>query len=270
MARGRLISRSLGSSRKYHELLRLGGRLGEFCQVLFPLIVVSTDDFGRMAGDAFTIKNAVLPTSRRPEADFDRALDVMHTADLITRYTVDGSIYLQVNKFDEHQPNLHKRTRSHFPESPGISGKFRTNLTELNRTEPKGTHNRASAAPFEVFWSAYPRKASKLKAQKEWEKRQPDPDLLAVMLRALERQKQTPAWQAEKGRYIPHPDTWLRNARWTDEDTADLQGEAHACHHEPPCADHWAHHRLVDAEATGDNALIASVLRLNDRKAATA
>jgi len=230
MARGRLISKSLGSSRKFHALLGAGGKLGEFCQVLYPLIVANTDDFGRMPGDAFTVKNVVLPSSARMERDFDKALDVMADVGLIDRYGVEDTIVLQVNSFDEHQPNLHKRTSSKFPESPGISGRYRTNIRESNLTESKliqenpepRTHVRTADTLFAEFWAAYPKKKSKEDAIRAWDKRRPDAALLAVMLRALERQKQSPDWQKESGRYIPFPATWLNQARWTDEADVDL------------------------------------------------
>ena len=225
MARGRLISKSLGSSRKYHQLLTVGGKVGEFSQVLFPLIVANTDDFGRMAGDAFTVKNLVLPSSRRPEADFDRALQALQTVGLIVRYQVNGSIYLQVNQFDAHQPNLHKRTKSSFPEIPenaGDSVLTELNLTESKRTQ-KGTQNRASsdAQPrdlFAEFWARYPKKKAKEDAQRAWMKRQPSPELLSVMLSALERQRHSPDWLKDGGRYIPLPARWLNGSRWLDEE----------------------------------------------------
>lgn len=244
MARGRLISKSLGSSRRFHAVLQAGGKLGEFCQVLFPLIVANTDDFGRMAGDAFTIKNVVLPSSRRPEADFDRALDALQTVGLIDRYTVDDTIYLQVINFDQHQPNLHKRTESRFPESPGISGKVRPNLTELNLTESKRTEPCADAHSadclFAEFWASYPKKKAKEAAQRAWTKRRPNSELLAVILRALTHQKASPDWQKDSGRYIPLPATWLNNARWTDELEVEIAGVDPAkyewhCEHTPHC-----------------------------------
>jgi hypothetical protein len=105
MACGRLISKSLGSSRKFHAALQAGGKLGEFAQLLFPLIVVNTDDFGRMPGDAFTIKHVVLPSSPRSERDFDQALDILANAGLIERFSASGAAYLQVVQFDEHQPS---------------------------------------------------------------------------------------------------------------------------------------------------------------------
>lgn len=144
-----MISKSLGSSRRFHSLLKAGGKLGEFCQILFPLLVANTDDYGRMPGDAFTIKNVVLPSSRRPETDFDRALDILADVDLIDRYEAGGIVCLQVVRFDEHQINLHKRTASRIPEFPADGRKFRstpppidrkvrTNVIELKGTELKG------------------------------------------------------------------------------------------------------------------------------------
>lgn len=225
MARGRLISRTLGSSRKFHDLLQAGGKLGEFSQVLFPLIVANTDDFGRMAGDAFTIKNVVLPSSRRAEQDFEQALAVMQQVGLLVRYIVDGAIYLQINKFDEHQPGLTKRTKSKFPEIPELHGSpvnLPLNLTESKGRELNGREQnlepaRCAESLFDRFWLAYPKKKAKDDALKAWQKRRPDEALLSVMLRALERQQQSPDWQKDGGRYVPYPATWLNAGRWTDE-----------------------------------------------------
>lgn len=230
MARGRLVSKSLGSSRKFHALLQAGGKLGEFCQVLFPLIVANTDDFGRMPGDAFTVKNVVLPSSPRPEKDFDRALDAIAEVGLVERYQAEGAVYLQVLKFDEHQINLTKRTKSRFPEFQETDLKFRSNVRELNLTESKRTQNpepctpraRAADALFAEFWEAYPKKKAKQDAQRAWDKRRPTSELLSVMLSALARQKGSPDWLKDSGRYIPLPASWLNGARWTDEVEVDI------------------------------------------------
>lgn len=236
MARGRLISKSLGSSRAFHALLTTGGKLGEFCQVLYPLVVVNTDDFGRMSGDAFTVKNVVLPSSPRSEADFDRALAVMHSVGLIVRYEVDGTMYLQVNKFDEHQPGLHKRTSSKFPEIPGNSRKFQGIPSEEKGTEEKGTEGEGKgtgtaqargddADLFDVFWDAYPKKRAKEAARKAWLRRRPDRELLDVMLHALSIQRHSPEWVKDGGQFIPLPATWINGARWTDVVDVEIGGD---------------------------------------------
>src|SRR5690242_8188982 len=107
MARGRLISRSLGSSRKFAALQKQAGKLGEFAQVLFPLLVSTSDDWGRQSGDAFTVKHAVFPTSPRREDEFVAALTAMHYVGLIRWYEADGGQVIQIVDFDVHQPNLH-------------------------------------------------------------------------------------------------------------------------------------------------------------------
>lgn len=130
-----MISSSLGSSRKFHALLGNSGKLGEFAQALFPLMVCQSDDFGRLEGDAFTIKHKVFPTSPRPERDFQKALEAMDRVGLIQLYIAEGITCIQILAFDDHQSGLHKRTKSKFPEPPGNSRKFPEIPSEQNRTE---------------------------------------------------------------------------------------------------------------------------------------
>lgn len=134
-----MISKSLSTSRKFAQLSKIAGPLGEFCQLLFPLIVSHVDDYGRMSGDAFTVKVQVFPVSPRSEEEFETALGYLDTARLIDRYEVDGDKFIQVIKFDAHQTGLHKRTESKFPEIPGNSGNPPEIPAQLKRTEEKGT-----------------------------------------------------------------------------------------------------------------------------------
>ena len=139
MARGRLISRTLGSSRKFAALLKEAGKLGEFAQLLYPLLVSHTDDFGRLSGDAFTVKHAVFPSSRRSEQEFSTALQAMTRVGLLRRYEVDGQVVAEVVDFEAHQPGLHKRTQSRFPNPPGNFPEVQEFPPEFKRTEFKGT-----------------------------------------------------------------------------------------------------------------------------------
>lgn len=155
MARGRVISKSLGSSRRFRKLLEYAGELGEFAQALYPLMVAHADDFGRMSCDAFTVKHEVFPTSPRSEDEFDCALVAMHDSGLIVRYVVAGEQYAQIDKFEEHQSGLHKRTASKIPgppeKAPSIpesSGNVPEIPSELKRTELNGTEGKgAPGAP---------------------------------------------------------------------------------------------------------------------------
>ncbi len=248
MARGRLISKSLGSSRKFHQLLESSGKSGEFFQLLFPLIIANTDDYGRLPGDAFTVKHVVLPSSPRSEADFEAALQAMHRVGLILRYVSGANSYIQVVDFDAHQPGLHKRTDAKFPpppESPGISGNIpevpgNSLLTQNPEGNPEGEPRtqkgrepgtalaRVDDGLFAEFWNAYPRKKAKDDALKAWLKRKPTRQMLDVMLSAISEQRQSRDWLKDGGKFIPYPASWLNSGRWTDEvdDQSDLSDTA--------------------------------------------
>ena len=102
--------------------------------------------------------------------------------------------------------------------------------TEQNSTEQNSTDKSASALSsaikilFGQFWSAYPKKMAKDAAYRAFAKRKPSEALLATMLTAIERQKHSQQWLEDHGRYIPHPATWLNQARW--EDAEDAQPES--------------------------------------------
>lgn len=163
MARGRLILRTLGSSRKFAAVQAHAGRLAEFAQTLYQLLIAHTDDYGRLAGDAFTVKHAVFPTSPRKEAEFSTALHALRMAGLIQWYVIqDGRQVIQIVEFGKGQPNLHKRTSSTFPEYSAefreVPGKTETvpdipaqlnireeNLTELSHAREKPPVDRVRA-----------------------------------------------------------------------------------------------------------------------------
>lgn len=144
MARGRMIAKTFSTSEKRAALHRVAGKLAEFCQALFPLLVAHSDDSGRQQGDTFTVKHAVDPTSPRPLVDFDKALAALASVGLIHWYEVDGRRYIEIVQFADHQPGLKNRGNSKIPEMPPnaagcrdvpLEGKGR----ELKGSEGKGT-----------------------------------------------------------------------------------------------------------------------------------
>lgn len=80
--------------------------------------------------------------------------------------------------------------------------------------------NDSLGARFDAFWNAYPRKVGKEQARKAFAKVDPSQDLLTEILRALEVQSRSPQWVKDDGQFIPHPATWLNQARWQDEVSA--------------------------------------------------
>jgi len=70
---------------------------------------------------------------------------------------------------------------------------------------------------FEEFWDHYPRKVGKLKAYQSFKKINPNAELFAKIMDALQDNLDNNAnWRRDNGQYIPHPTTWLNQGRWDD------------------------------------------------------
>lgn len=135
MAEKRMISKVISISKKFNVRLD-----DHFSRLLFVLLIPHSDDFGRLTGDPFKIKALILPMMDDAKwEDVEQSLAKLHQAELIIWYEVKGEKYIQINNFEEHQTGLHKRTRSKFPEPPGISRKLPEIPPEEKRREENGT-----------------------------------------------------------------------------------------------------------------------------------
>lgn len=114
MARARLLSRSLSTSRKFFQVGQ--SPLGEFAQLLYTLITPHVDDFGRLAADPVALKLAVHPGSARPFEEFAAALALLAKAQLISLHEHRGRPFLQVRGFDRIEGSrIRRRTVSRWP-----------------------------------------------------------------------------------------------------------------------------------------------------------
>jgi hypothetical protein len=86
----------------------------------------------------------------------------------------------------------------------------------LTRIRKDILKDKGGGISFKTFWEAYPRKQAKADAEAAFRTLNPDPELYAAMLAALERQKQSDQWRRSGGQYIPYPATWLEKRRWED------------------------------------------------------
>ncbi len=67
---------------------------------------------------------------------------------------------------------------------------------------------------FAEFWEAWPVKENRKPAVRAWRKISPDAALVAVIVAAVQRHKQSDRWR--RG-IIPHASTWLNEERWNDQ-----------------------------------------------------
>jgi len=108
-----------------------------------------------------------------------------------------------------------------------VLSEFRiTKRRQSKKTKPQGPPKTAVYLQrFEQFWESYPkaRRKGKGAARKIWLRLKPTRELTDKILNALSQQKKQSQWQKDNGQFIPHPATWLNQARWEDEITQDQQ-----------------------------------------------
>ena len=80
---------------------------------------------------------------------------------------------------------------------------------------------------FELFWSAYPNKKSKKTAFEKFKRVDFKKTSFESIMISLEKQKQSDDWTKNGGQYVPMPQTWIFNERWTDEIQAPVQQQQH-------------------------------------------
>lgn len=93
----------------------------------------------------------------------------------------------------------------------------RTTSEQQPNTNKEIKNKRNIYVHFDAFWSAYPKKVNKKKAQEIWSKLNPDKLLVDRIMLSLDRQKNSKSWLKDGGAFIPHPSTWLNQERWNDE-----------------------------------------------------
>lgn len=71
---------------------------------------------------------------------------------------------------------------------------------------------------FDDWYSHYPRKQARQRAEKAWKKIKPDQKLIKHMIDSVEVMKTKESWTKDNGQYIPLPATWLNDGRWDDEE----------------------------------------------------
>ena len=88
---------------------------------------------------------------------------------------------------------------------------------------------------FTRFWECYPNRVSKKEARAAWFTLNPTPALVDRIVAALEWQVPANQWDGAKADYAPHPASWLRAERWTDERRTSERRKTDMHGHYPPC-----------------------------------
>lgn len=228
MAQRRMISKDISTSRKVN-------RLTERAALLYTWSIPHTDDFGRLEGDALSLKAKVVPMRSNTTDEIEQDLKEMEGLGLIFRYEVKGEKYLEIVGFDDHQTFRADRPRRALYPSP--DGTFPSDnqrdttdipagdnrqrkLSKVKVSEDKVSEDTMSggyAPEFEELWALYPRKTGKGAAYKAWQKLKASKALNAKIATSIAAYKQTRQWLKDDGQYIPHFATFINQRRFDDD-----------------------------------------------------
>lgn len=195
------------------------------CSTNARLLFVGTwnfaDDHGNLDRSAKQLKAQVFPADN---IDCEPLIQELLARRLLVEYSVNGKDYLHIQGFRKHQridrpgpPRcpLYEGSQS----VPRIFDEDSSSIRPRKGREGKGSKPLAPVGAFERFWQAYPKKRSRDQALRAFEKINPDEQLLAVIVAAVERAKTRADWLKDRGQFIPYPATWLNAGGWKDEDT---------------------------------------------------
>jgi hypothetical protein len=142
---------------------------------------------------------------------------------------LEGEADCRVKTF-QGEAHFTKRVKPISP-NPSLNRHKKKEETESDKLIPDSLSTKAKrkltrpdpAVAFERFYQAYPRRVGRQEALKAWRKLNPDVELIAAIMAAVERYAESV--QDTEPRFIKHPGPWLNAKRWEDEPAT---GNGHA------------------------------------------
>lgn len=199
-------------------------RLSWFEEVLFYRLMVNCDDYGRFDGRPAVIRSRCFGLKSDISLDMvDAAITKLSDIGMLERYSVEDEPFLFIKGWENHQKVRTKRAKFPLPEEDVRTKTADCCLNPIqsesetereSKSEIETESKRCAAADFEEFWSAYPVHIRKDRARTAFSRVDVP---VQVLLDAIKKQKRSHIWLKDGGRFIPHPDSWLRQCRWEDE-----------------------------------------------------
>jgi len=98
-----------------------------------------------------------------------------------------------------------------------INPQSKVKESKVNKRTPLTPLTKIQQERFDTFWAIYPNKKSKGRAERAWQKIDPDEQLVAIIIAKIKQAMKSVEW-TKKGptgeSYIPHPATWLNDKGW--------------------------------------------------------
>lgn len=208
------------------------GRQSREARLCFLMLFTIADDEGRCRAASRMLASILYPYDDDAATLIDDWLDELELNGMVRRYTVDGSTYLEIVKWLDHQ-KIDKPSKSRLPAPTAdpaapreVSRNVATDLVSRIKDQDKEKVSRSKDRPvsepsrFDEFWKAYPRRDGP-NPRKPAETRfnaLVKTGLEPAMLIA-EAKKLADAESARGNigtRFIPQAVTWLNQQRWSD------------------------------------------------------
>lgn len=208
--------------------------LPPLCRMFFQGLWLLADREGKLEDRPRKLKAQILPYD---DADGDAFLCALKDASFLRRYEIDGASYIKILNFNEHQSPHKDEAESVIPdpvtqkhavstiEAPEehqqklpctlypVSCIKKEKENKLTQKKKKKDHR----LKFEQFYKTYPRHKDRERARKVFEKLNPDEELFAEIMQALENQAEEHKLKNIDKQYLKYPQAWLNGKCWTDE-----------------------------------------------------
>lgn len=223
MAERRMFAKSVIGSARFL-------RMPSSSRLLYYDLGMQADDDGVV--EAFSVMRTTGATEDDLRVLCSRGFVTVLNDDLVA-YITDWTRNNQIKK-DRYHPSIYADLLVQIECGTNMEPNWNPNGTQMEPQVRLGKDRIGKDTPpkspqgedtFAAFWSAYPRKDSKAKAQASWDKLKPDKELVSRIMTALEQHKRSDQWNRDGGQYIPYPATWLNQRRWEDEGITPTQPE---------------------------------------------
>lgn len=209
------------------------GRCSRDARLLFIFLWTQADDLGRLRAASRMLASVLFPFDDDAPSMIEGWLSELENEGCIRQYCIDGTHYLDIPKWLEHQKIDHP-SKSKIPEfreefakpretlanprasrargldlGPGPKDQGPRTVTPLTSPRKRGE---TDTQEFLDFWEAYPHKVGRAAARTKFAIAIRKTDLPTIMA-ALARYKST----KPPDREWCHPTTWLNQERWADQ-----------------------------------------------------
>jgi len=193
------------------------GRVSRESRLCFILLWTIADDSGRLRGNSRMLASLLYPYDDDAKNKIDGWLTQLAGEGCIDRYEVDGTSYIQVAKWADHQ-KIDKPSQSRLPSFDEASRGFAKGSEDSTTDLGPRTMDLVPSTEdeFDAFWQTYPKKVGKPAAAKAFRSAKINGHLPNV-LADIAAKTQSPGWQKSGGEFIPNPATYLNQRRWEDE-----------------------------------------------------